>query len=132
MAMTDRSDLLGELIDRAKSHGFKTLLVVHHAGMTIPLLRTRVRSFQGYVTPLNPIDIMMFPTQVSAEKAIVDCQKPVYAIKPLAGGRVSPKRAFNYVFGFNVEAYMIGVGSVQELEEDVKAAREILANEHAA
>ena len=127
LTMADRSDLLGELIDRAKSYGFKVLLGVHHAGMTLPMLRNRLGGFQGCVTPLNPLGIMMFPTKLSAEKAVLDCQKPVYAIKPLAGGRVSPRRAFSYVFGFNVDACMIGVSSIHELEEDVKAAARFCA-----
>jgi len=127
LAMTGRFDLLGELMDRAKSHGFKNALFgVHHAGTTIPILNDELEGFHGYVTPLNPLGVMMFPTKLSAERAVGSVAKAVYAIKPLAGGRVTPKRAFTYVFNFNVEGCMIGVGSVSELKEDVKAAMEVL------
>jgi len=127
LAMTGRFDLLGELAERAKGHGFKNVLFgVHHAGMTIPLLRDKLEGFHGYVTPLNPLGVMMFPTKLSAERAVKSVEKTVYAIKPLAGGRVSPKRAFTYVFNFQVEGCMFGVGSVTELKEDIKAAIEVL------
>ena len=127
LAMTGRFDLLGKLVDTAKNHGFKNVLFgVHHAGMTIPLLKDKLEGFHGYVTPLNPLGVMMFPTKLSAERAIRSIEKAVFAIKPLAGGRVTPKRAFTYVFNFNVEGCMIGVGSVAELKEDIKAAMEVL------
>ena len=127
LAMTGRFDLLGELVDRAKNHGFKNVLFgVHHAGMTIPLLNDELEGFRGYVTPLNPLGVMMFPTKLSAERAVRSVEKTVYAIKPLAGGRVSPKRAFTYVFDFQVEGCMIGVSSVAELKKDINVAIEVL------
>jgi hypothetical protein len=127
LAMTGRSDLLGELVERAEGYGFKNVLFgVHHAGITIPILSDRLEGFHGYVTPLNPLGIMMFPTKLSAERAVRSVEKAVYAIKPLAGGRVSPERAFTYVFDLQVEGCMIGVGSVPELKQDVKAAVEVL------
>lgn len=127
LAMADRFDLLGELIERTKAHGFKNALFgVHHAGMTIPMLKDKLEGFHGYVTPLNPLGIMMFPTKLSAERAVRSAEKAVYAIKPLAGGRISPKRAFTYVFGFQVEGCMIGVGSIPELKQDIKAAVTVL------
>jgi len=127
LAMTGRFDLLGELGDRAKSHGFKNVLFgVHHAGITIPILNDELEGFHGYVTPLNPLGVMMFPTKLSAERAVGSVEKAVYAIKPLAGGRVTPKRAFTYVFNFQVEGCMIGVSSVAELKEDIEAAIEVL------
>ena len=127
LAMTGRFDLLGELVDRAKSHSFKNVLFgAHHAGMTIPILSDRLEGFHGFVTPLNPLGVMMFPTKLSAERAVGSVEKAVYAIKPLAGGRVTPKRAFTYVFNFNVEGCMIGVSSVGELKKDINVAIEVL------
>lgn len=127
LTMTRRFDLLGELIDSVKQHGFKTVLLgVHHAGVTIPMLEDELGAFHGYVTPLNPLGVMMFPTKRLAEKAVRSVDKAVYAIKPLAGGRVDPRNAFTYVFNFNVTGCMIGVGSVTELKEDVEAAFEVL------
>lgn len=127
LTMTGRFDLLGELVERAKAYRFQNVLFgVHHAGMTIPILNDRLEGFHGYVTPLNPLGVMMLPTKPSAETAIRSAEKAVYAIKPFAGGRTRPKKAFPYVFDFDVEGCMIGVGSVAELKEDVDAAVSVL------
>jgi len=123
LAMADRLDLLGELIDRIRERGFGGVLFgVHHAGMTIPRIDDGLDGFEGYITPLNPMGVMMFPTKASAESAVRGTEKPVYAIKPLAGGRVNPEDAFRYVFGFDVEGCMIGCASVSEVKEDFTAA----------
>jgi len=123
LAMTGRFDLLGDLVDRIKERGFSRILFgVHHAGVTIPRLEGDLTGFDGYLTPLNPLGVMMLPTQGSAESAIEATGKTVFAIKPLAGGRVEPERAFSYVFGFDVEGCMIGCASTREVEEDVRAA----------
>lgn len=123
LAMAGRFDLLGELVDRIGARGFGDVLFgVHHAGETIPRLDEGLDGFSGYVTPLNSLGVMMFPTKASAERAVRGTGRDIYAIKPLAGGRVEPEEAFRYVFGFGVEGCMIGCASVSEVEEDFKAA----------
>ena len=127
LAIASRLDLLGELIDMVRNRGFKRVLLgVHHAGVTIPMLNDHLDGFHGYVTPLNPLGVMMFPSRVSAERAVRGTEKAVYAIKPLAGGRVDPKTAFTYAFSFDVESCMLGVSSISELKEDARAAVEVL------
>jgi len=126
LTMIGRFDLLGELVDKAKSFGLRDVLFgIHHAGVTIPLLNDTLGGFHGYVTPLNPLGVMMFPTKLSAENAVRNAEKAVFAIKPLAGGRVKPKKAFAYVFDFDVEGCMLGVGSVAELREDINVCLNI-------
>ena len=123
LAMAGRLDLLGELADRIKGRGFRGVLFgVHHAGATIPILEEGLRGFEGYVTPLNPMGVMMLPSKGSAEEAIGATRREVYAIKPLAGGRVGPDEAFRYVFGHDVEGCMVGCASVDEVREDLRAA----------
>lgn len=123
LAMAGRFDLLGELIDRVKERGFRGVLFgVHHAGVTISRMDDELDGFSGYLTPLNPLGLMMFPTKVAAEKAIKKTKKRVIAIKPLAGGRVKPEEAFKYVFRFDVDSCMIGCASVAEIKEDFRAA----------
>lgn len=125
LAMTGRLDLLGELADRIKERGFGgVLLGVHHAGVTIPRLEDGLEGFDGYLTPLNPLGVMMLPTKASAETAVREAKRAVYAIKPLAGGRVRPREAFRYVFGFDVDGCMVGCASASEVEVDFKAAVE--------
>jgi len=123
LAMAGRFDLLGGLIDRVKERGFRGVLFgVHHAGVTIPRMDIELDGFGGYLTPLNPLGLMMFPTKVAAEKAVKNTKKRVIAIKPLAGGRVKPEEAFKYVFRFDVDGCMIGCASVAEVKEDFRAA----------
>ncbi len=128
LAMTGRMDLLGELVDRIKGRGFKGVLFgVHHAGTTIPILEKGLPGFEGYVTPLNSRGIMMLPSKSSAEEAIRATRRAVYAIKPLAGGRISPDEAFRYVFEFDVEGCMVGCASVEEVRVDIEAALRAIA-----
>ena len=123
LAMTGRFDLLGELVDRIKERGFKRVMFgVHHAGITIPMLEEGLTGFNGFLTPLNYLGVMMLPTQSAAEKAIQNSGKTVFSIKPLAGARIGPEIAFNYVFSFNVDGCMIGCASPREVEEDIRAA----------
>mgnify|MGYP000409701126 CR=1 FL=1 len=128
-----RSDLLGELIDRTRDAGYRSLLGSHHLGATVPLLEeNRIRRFDGYVTPINKLGIMMFPTQREAEKAAREVRnngKLLIAIKPFAGGRIRPKEALTYVYReTEADACMMGVASVEEAEEDFQAARQILTS----
>jgi len=128
-----RSDLLGELIDRTRDAGYRCLLGSHHLGATAPLLEERrMRGFDGYVTPINKLGAMMFPTRRKAEKAVRESrsrEKMIIAIKPFAGGRIRPREALTYVFRrAGADACMMGVASVREAEEDFKAARQVLAD----
>jgi hypothetical protein len=118
-----RFDLLGEIIDYIHDYGFKEILFgVHHAGVTIPEMDNEIKDFSGYLTPINSRGIMMLPTMKSAVEAIRNTRKSVYAIKPLAGGRILPITAFKYVFSFNIDGCMVGASSESELNEDLKAA----------
>ncbi len=129
-----RSDLLGEIIDRTRDAGYRCLLGSHHLGATAPLLEERrMRGFDGYVTPINKLGVMMFPTRREAEKAVKEARsrgRLIVAIKPFAGGRINPKEALRYVFRrAEADACMMGVASTREAEEDFKAARQVLADE---
>ena len=68
----------------------------------------------------------MFPTQSEAENAIRRTRnrgKLIVGIKPFAGGRIKPKEALNYVYEtLNADSCMMGVGSVEEAEEDFQTA----------
>jgi hypothetical protein len=127
LAMAGRFDLLGGLIDNIKEKGFKGVLFgVHHAGITIPRIDEELDGFNGYLTPLNKMGLMMLPTKAAAEIALKNTNKRVIAIKPLAGGRVKPEEAFNYVFSFDVDGCMIGCASIAEVNQDFNVAIEAL------
>jgi len=128
LAMTGRLDLLEEF-----THFLGTklrcpvLLGLHHAGTSIPILETSDLDVVGYVTPINRVGALMLPSQARALKAIMASRKRVIAIKPLAGGRVPPHEAFEYVFNeAEADASMVGVASEAEVDEDIPMALKAL------
>jgi len=128
IAMTGRIDLLEALTGYLRERlGRRVILGVHHAGSTIPILEESEIEFKGYVTPINRLGVMMFPTSETALEAIKRSRRPIIAIKPLAGGRIGPKDALTYVYKeLGIGFCMIGMGSEAEAEEDLSIAREIL------
>jgi len=128
LALTHKIDLLGELVDWIwEEFGFKVLLASHHAGSTIPILDRSKIKFEGYVTPINKLGVMMFPNPKMALTEIKRSSKPIIAIKPLAGGRLPPKAAFEYVFKkVKISVCMVGTGRENEVTEDLSVALETL------
>jgi len=129
LAMTERTDLLSELTDWLQDNfNYPVLLGCHHAGMTIPILEMAGIDFAGYITPINKAGVMMFPTQEIALEAIRGVKKPVIAIKPLAGGRIAPEEALEWISKkAKIAACMIGVGSESEADKDLSIALEIFS-----
>jgi len=128
LAMTGRIDLLTNVIDHIREKfGYCTILGVHHAGSTIPILEESKIEFGSYVTPINKLGVMMFPNMNATLEATKRSEKPITAIKPLAGGRIRPGNALRYVYQeLGVLFCMIGVGSESEAEEDFSIALEVL------
>jgi len=131
LAIINRLDLLETIVDSLRNrYGHHVLLGVHHAGVTIPKLENSEIKFDGYVTPINRMGVMMFPNRDSAVEAIRAAKRPVIAIKPLAGGRIKPREALEHVYSeMGIDFCMIGVGSEREAEEDFSTAHEILKND---
>jgi hypothetical protein len=131
LVLAERFNELQEIIEylRKKFGGF--LLGTHNAGLIIPMVEEAGVHVDGYLTPVNKDGIYMFPTQQLALDAIRDAGKPVIAIKPLGGGRVQPKHAFQYLFQkLNIDAAMVGVGSMKEAIETFNYAVKALKTAH--
>ncbi|MCJ7632364.1 hypothetical protein MUP77_08220 [Candidatus Bathyarchaeota archaeon] len=128
LAMTGRIDILQEILDYARdSLGCPAVLGIHHAGSTIPILENSNVDVGGYLTPVNSLGALMFPSKEEALKAIKNSKRPLVAIKPLAGGRIPPEKAFRFVYGeAHADACMVGVASEEELEIDVQEAIHVL------
>jgi hypothetical protein len=127
LAMTGRLDLVRECIDLLRRRFTTVTISIHHAGVTIPLLEAAGIAVDGYVTPVNRLGALMSPTPEMALAAIREASKPVIAIKPLAGGRTLGRRAFEYVFDeVGVAAAVFGMGTLEQVSETAKAAREVL------
>ncbi|MBS7622116.1 hypothetical protein KEJ39_00355 [Candidatus Bathyarchaeota archaeon] len=127
LAIGGRLDLLDNMVELLRRCRYRCLLGSHHAGTTMPILERSKIAFDGYVTPVNKIGVMMFPTKEACEASIRKSGKPVIAIKPFAGGRIHPQQALEYVYrDLALPACMIGVGSEDELRQDLSAALNIL------
>ena len=127
LAMTGRFDLIRDYI-RFLRRRFDTVITsVHHAGITIPLLEQENIPVDGYLTTINRPGTFMLPTPELALGAIQNTNKPVIAIKPMAGGRYLGKKAFSYVFDeICVSSAMFGMGTVEQVRETTSAARNVL------
>lgn len=129
LAMTGRFRELEELVGFLRDRGFaKVFFGVHHAGVTIPLLEGSGVRFEGYVTPVNQVGALMLPTREAALQAVRSTRRKVVAIKTMAGGRLPPSEALRYVFlRAGMRSCMIGVGSLEELDVDMRAAVDAIA-----
>jgi hypothetical protein len=124
-----RYDELQRVVKRIRDRFGVFLLGTHYAGIIIPMVEEAGVDVDGYLTPVNAEGIHMFPTQKLAVEAIYNAGKPVVAIKPLGGGRVHPSKAFKYLFNkLNVQATMVGIGSMGEAEETFASAVEVINN----
>ena len=127
LAMTGRFDLIRECIGFLRRRFGTVVVSIHHAGVTVPLLEATDIEIDGYVTPVNLLGAYMNPTPEIALAAIREASKPIIAIKPLAGGRILGRSAFEYVFEkVGVAAAAFGMGTVEQVSETTKAAREVL------
>ncbi len=128
LALARRTDILEEVV-RTSTRKLECPVVVgtHHAGSTIPILDASGISISGYVTPVNSIGALMLPSQRQALEALSRTRKSLIAIKAMAGGRVTPNDAFEYVFSrVGAGSCMVGVASETELGRDVQAARRFI------
>jgi hypothetical protein len=127
LAMTGRLDLVRECVDFLRRRFTTVTISIHHAGVTIPLLEAAGIAVDGYVTPVNRLGALMSPTPEIALAAIREASKPIIAIKPLAGGRTLGHSAFEYVFDeVRAAAAVFGMGTLEQVSETTKAAREVL------
>jgi hypothetical protein len=127
LVLAQRFDELQELATLIKKRFGTFLLGTHYAGIIIPMVEAAGIRLDGYSTPVNAAGILMFPTPTLALKALQATTKPIIAIKPLGGGRVPPNLAFPYIFHeIGVHAAMVGIGSIEEAEETLIAAKTAL------
>lgn len=122
-----RFDILAEYADIVHEQIPSIMFSTHFAGTTIPLMdRENVRC-DGYVVPVNKLGALMWPTQGEVERAIGMTVKPVFAIKPLAGGYSLGRESFDYVFKtVKADGALVGVASMEEACSTFSAAKESL------
>lgn len=127
LAAVGRFDLIEEYLRFLRSRFDTVISSVHHAGITIPLIEEQNINFDGYIVPINEPGMYMFPTQDRVIDAVRNTNKPVIAIKPMAGGRYLGEKAFEYVLNdIGAESVMFGMGTMEQVTETATAARSVL------
>ncbi|MFC1526115.1 hypothetical protein ACFL6X_04805 [Candidatus Latescibacterota bacterium] len=127
LAAGGRFDLMEEYIAFLRRHYPAVITSIHHPGVTIPLLDEQDVSFDGYMTPVNKLGVFMLPTPDSALTAIRASRKPIISIKPMGGGRLLDREAFDYVLNdVGVAATLFGLGTIDEVTYTVSEARQAL------
>lgn len=103
-----------------KDTGAKPAASPHSPSTTIPLLDKL--GFEAYLAPVNPIGYGMEPDIESTLKALEQTKKKVLAIKPLAAGKLSPKKSvFEFIYRY-VDSIAVGITSEDEMVETYSAA----------
>ncbi len=122
-----RLDLLEGAKNICDEFGFSICAGSHTAEAFNSIDKENFR-FSSYYAPLNKIGFFMFPDQNEMLNAILRIRNPFIAIKPMAGGRILPRQAFEYILSVKKNAVcMFGASSIKEVKEDVKAFRDLIA-----
>jgi len=127
LVISERFDLLDALLSFLRSM-YENLVILgsHHSGITIPVLEKSKLSFNGFMTPINMLGVMMFPSKELSLKAIKETRRPIIAIKVLAGGRLKPIEAIRFALKY-VKFLMVGVALTKELNILVRALFDALS-----
>ncbi len=124
LAPGGRLDLVEGYISYLKKRYRAVVSSTHHPGITIPILEENGVEFDGYIAPLNKPGVFMLPTPHAALEAINNSTRPVIAIKPMAGGRLLGREAFDYVLNqAKASACMFGLGTLDQVKFTVSEAK---------
>jgi len=122
-ALTQRFDLIEVFLQIFDKLGYNVCAGSHIADVFEILEKEKIR-FKAYYAPLNKIGFLMAPTQEQMLRHLVKMKEPLIAIKPLAGGRIKPREAFNYIFNLRENVVcMVGLSSIQEVEEALRSLK---------
>lgn len=118
-------DKVDELLARVKSKCPKALtgIATHTPGSIIPKIIGKPH-VEVILAPVNNLGLFMDPSPDSTLKAVKEARANgviVFAMKPLAAGRLNPENAIKYLKN-RVDGVVIGVTSSKELKEIVKVA----------
>lgn len=132
-------DNLVRPITRTIEHAEESLAIIRDAGLipgigchdrnAIAISDERGYDAAAYYLPLNKMNYYMPAAweAMSAIMAVRNSKKPVFAIKPLACGRMPPREALEFVFSIpKLKGTAIGIASEAEMDETYAIAKEII------
>jgi predicted aldo/keto reductase-like oxidoreductase len=103
--------------------GALTGIATHNPGAVIPKIIDKP-DIEVILAPVNGLGLFMEPSPESTLKAVMEARAKgivVFAMKPLAAGRLNPKEAFSYLKD-KVDGLVVGVTTSQELTQVIKAS----------
>jgi len=125
-ALTGKSDLLEQILRVCNSYGFQ-VCAGSHMSTVFDILETENLRFPAYYATLNKTGFLMLPSRESMLRSLSKIDAPLIAIKPLAGGRIPPREAFDYIFNLKDDVIcMVGLSSAKEARETILAAKDSL------
>ncbi len=124
LAPAGRFDLIDAYVKALRQRFPAVATSIHHPGVTIPALEAGDVRFDAYITPVNKAGVFMLPTPELTLKAVRSSRTPVIAIKPMAGGRMVRREAFDYVLNeVGVASCMFGLGTLDEVRHTFAEAK---------
>lgn len=128
---TDRLDINESKLwlKRIEDEGYLAGVVTHNPSKTLPVILDELE-VSLLMMPLNKLGFMMGGLKGEELMEIIDENgAKVIAMKPLAAGKINPRKAMEYVFSFkNVVAVAVGVASLKEAEETFSAALTVISS----
>jgi len=122
-ALTNKLDLLEDIVKMCEKFGF-IVCAGSHMSNVFDILEGENFCFPVYYAPLNKTGFFMLPSREAMLQSLSRIRVPLIAIKPLAGGRIPPREAFDCIFGLREDVVcMVGLGSVEEVNETISAAK---------
>jgi hypothetical protein len=98
------------------------MLATHNFGTLLPKLQEWKIKIP-IVASFNQKGFMMRPSQEECERLLKKTDYTIIAKKVMAGGRVPPEEAFQYLADKNVSSVVLGIGSLSEAYHTFSVAK---------
>lgn len=103
------------------------ILATHNFGTLLPkLMDWNIKL--PIMASFNKKGFIMKPTQEECERLLEKTDYFIIAKKVMAGGRLSPEEAFQYLSDKNIGSVVLGVGSLSEAYHTLSVAKSIFLN----
>ena len=103
------------------------ILATHNFGTLLPkLMEWNIKL--PIMASFNKKGFIMKPTQEECERMLEKTDYFIIAKKVMAGGRLSPEEAFQYLSDKNIGSVVLGVGSLSEAYHTLSVAKSIFLN----
>jgi hypothetical protein len=125
-SISDQRDinLIKPLISRIRDAGKIPGIATHYPHRTIPFIHNTKLDCPAILLPFN-IKGQFMGEQTTVEQLVDSLDYFFVAMKPLAAGKIPPKKAFPYLREHNISAVTVGMVSEEEIIETIAEAKKI-------